>query len=135
MQNYPKWDNGVTHSTSHLEFGKSAELVACQFLLKKGLRLLTTNYRCYYGEIDIIMQDSDDIVFVEVRGRGSNKYGSALESINKSKIKKIIKTATHFLQRKKLLYQVTSRFDVVAINQLASKWDIDWIKNAFWEEV
>ena len=106
-----------------------------QFLLKKGLRLLTTNYRCYYGEIDIIMQDSDDIVFVEVRGRGSNKYGSALESINKSKIKKIIKTATHFLQRKKLLYQVTSRFDVVAINQLASKWDIDWIKNAFREEV
>ncbi|OGT42879.1 MAG: YraN family protein [Gammaproteobacteria bacterium RIFCSPHIGHO2_12_FULL_37_34] len=119
---------------AHLAFGKSAEQAACRFLRDKGLRLLQTNYRCYFGEIDIIMQDGNDIVFIEVRGRNHHDYGSALESINKSKIKKIIKTATHFLQRKKWLYKVANRFDVVTINRVTNQWQIAWIKNAFWEE-
>ncbi|HLB42578.1 MAG TPA: YraN family protein [Gammaproteobacteria bacterium] len=121
-------------SHAHLEFGKSAEQAACQFLLNEGLRLLQNNYRCYYGEIDIIMQDGEDIVFVEVRGRGDCRYGTALESINKNKIKKIIKTATHFLQRKKCLYKVNTRFDIITIHKAANKWQLEWIKNAFWEE-
>ena len=120
--------------TGHLEFGKLIEQEACRFLIDKGLKLLQTNYRCYHGEIDIIMQDSDDIIFVEVKGRANHQYGSALESINKNKIKKIIKTATHFLQMKKWLYKVNTRFDVVTIQAFANKWQTEWIKNAFWDE-
>lgn len=118
----------------HHKTGKSAEQAACQFLIDKGFRLLQTNYRSRHGEIDIIMHDGDDIVFVEVRSRGNNEYGTALESINKSKIKKIIKTATYFLQKQKWLYKINSRFDVIAIQRKANQWQIDWIKNAFWDE-
>lgn len=111
--------------------GKQAEAAACTFLLGKGLSLLEQNYRCKMGEIDLIMQDKNDIVFVEVRSRSRKDYGSAAASINKNKIAKLIKTATHFLQGKKWLYTVNSRFDVVAIHFIAGEMQLDWIKNAF----
>ena len=133
----------MTENNTHLTIGKSAEQIACQFLTEKGLKPLITNYRCYHGEIDIILKDKDDIVFVEVRARGRRDYGSALESITKHKIKKITRAATHFLQIKKWLYKVSSRFDIVTLqanhnteiksNNL-NQWQIEWIKNAFWQE-
>ena len=113
------------------QIGQNAEQEACKFLQAKGFRLLLQNYRCYHGEIDLIMQDQDDIVFVEVRSRHRLDYGNAFESINHSKMKKIIKTAMHFLQMKKWLDQVNSRFDVVAIHPVAGEMQLEWIKNAF----
>lgn len=113
------------------EIGRQGELLACQFLQSKGLRLLKRNYRCLLGEIDLIMQDEEHIVFVEVRYRSRADYGSAADSINKRKMNKLIKTATLFLQQKKLLYKVHSRFDVIAIQHQGSKTQLDWIKNAF----
>ena len=113
------------------KIGKHAELYACRFLEKQGFRLLEQNYRCYHGEIDLIMLDQEDIVFIEVRSRKSTKYGNALESINRTKIRKIIKTATDYLQKKKLLYKVNSRFDVIAIHPVAGKMQLEWFKNAF----
>jgi len=118
-------------SVNRQQLGKQAELNACQFLQAKGLRLLQQNYHCYYGEIDLIMQDQDDIVFVEVRSRSRSDYGSALESIGQTKIKKLIKAATHFLQKKNWLYQVSSRFDVIAIQTTGGNVQLEWIKNAF----
>jgi putative endonuclease len=113
------------------QIGKNAEEEACQFLQSRGFRLLQQNYRCYHGEIDLIMQDGNDIVFVEVRCRRRSDYGNALESINKIKIHKLIKAATHFLQMKKCLHKVNSRFDVIAIHPVAGKMQLEWIKNAF----
>ncbi len=124
---------------SHLAFGKYAEQAACDYLMRQGLQLLRNNYRCLQGEIDIIMQDKDDIVFVEVRARGNKEPGSALESITQHKIKKVIKTAKHFLLQRNCLYTITSRFDVVTLQprnnsaQDRLSWKIEWIKNAFWE--
>lgn len=111
--------------------GKAAEIKACEFLKKHGFSLILQNYRCIYGEIDLIMQDGSHIVFVEVRYRQSNHYGNALESINKSKVRKIIKTANHFLQMKKWLYKVISRFDIIVIHPVNKSMQLDWIKNAF----
>jgi putative endonuclease len=111
--------------------GKQAELNACEYLQAKGLRLLAQNYHCNHGEIDLIMQDQDDIVFIEVRSRNRVDYGNALESIKKNKINKLIKTATHFLQMKKWLYRVNSRFDIVVIHPIAGRLQLEWIKNAF----
>ena len=115
--------------------GREAERLACQFLQAKGMRLLVQNYYCYHGEIDLIMQDQDDIVFVEVRSRRRIDYGTALESINHKKIKKLQKTACHFLQMKQWLYQVNSRFDVVALHPIAGKMRLEWVKNAFSVEI
>lgn len=111
--------------------GKQAELNACEYLQTKGLRLLVQNYRCNRGEIDLIMQDQDDIVFIEVRSRNRVDYGNALESITKNKINKLIKTATYFLQQKKWLYKVNSRFDIVVIHPITGRLHLEWIKNAF----
>jgi putative endonuclease len=112
--------------------GRRAEEAACAFLQDKGFHLLQQNYRCYYGEIDLIMQDGEDIVFVEVRSRSRTDYGHAGESINKNKQMKLVKTATHFLQKKGCLYKVNSRFDVIAIHVAAGNMQLEWFKNAFW---
>lgn len=116
---------------NRLQIGKQAESEACQYLKQRGLKLLCQNYRCYHGEIDLIMQDQDDIVFVEVRYRKRTDFGNALESVNRAKINKLVKAANHFLQGKNWLYKVNSRFDIIAIHPIAGKMQLEWIKHAF----
>jgi putative endonuclease len=111
--------------------GWQAEQKAKIYLLSRGLCLLEQNYRCFQGEIDLIMRDQEDIVFVEVKSRSRMDYGYPAETVNKSKQKKIIKTATHFLQKKGWLYTVNSRVDVIAMLLIDGEWQLDWIKNAF----
>lgn len=113
------------------QIGKDAELEACLYLQAKGLKLIQQNYYCPMGEIDLIMKDSTDIIFVEVRFRSRKNYGSAVETITNSKIKKLVKSATYFLQKKNWLHKINSRFDIIAINASGQKHEIDWIKNAF----
>jgi len=124
-------DKIAPHPTNKIRLGNIAEQEACQFLQKKNFQLIERNYRCFHGEIDLIMQDQDDIVFVEVRSRSRSDYGSALESINKSKRSKIIKAAKHFLCAKGWMYKVNSRFDIIAIQRTVGKTYLEWIKNAF----
>jgi putative endonuclease len=113
------------------QIGKYGEQEALAYLQKLGFSLIQENYRCYQGEIDLIMQDQDDIVFVEVRVRHRIDFGNALESITRNKMNKLIRAATHFLQWKKWLNKVNSRFDVIAIQPAKSGMQIEWIKNAF----
>lgn len=112
------------------QLGDIAEAKACTFLQNKGLCLIDKNYRTYCGEIDLIMQDKDEIVFIEVRSRAYDTFGTAIESINKVKQQKIIKSAVHYLQKRKWLDKVNYRFDVVG----CSPSNIEWIKNAFSHE-
>jgi putative endonuclease len=111
--------------------GQKAEENACFYLQKHGLRLLTKNYRCALGEIDLIMQDQQEIVFVEVRTRKNPYHATAIESVDFHKQKKIISTATHFLSHKKMLDKVNCRFDVIGISYDQLKAKIEWIKDAF----
>jgi putative endonuclease len=111
--------------------GNRGENEALQFLTQQGLRLREKNFSCYFGEIDLIMQDTHHIVFVEVRCRALSSYGNATNSITPAKIKKLIKAATCYLQLKKCLHKVHSRFDIVAIDFNSSKKEISWLKNAF----
>ncbi len=107
--------------------GQLAEQKACDFLTAKGLQLKTRNYRCKLGEIDLIMQDQHEIVFVEVRFRTHIEYGDAIESIDVYKQKKIIHSALNYLQKHYLLDKTDSRFDVIGF----SNGHINWIKDAF----
>jgi len=102
--------------------------------MSQGFRLLEKNYRCRCGEIDLIMQDQKDIVFVEVRNRSRTDYGNAFDSIDRRKRAKLIKTATYYLQVKQWLYKVHSRFDVIALHPVAGSIKLEWIKNAFTAE-
>ena len=118
--------------TYHLhEKGIKAEEAAYQYLKQQGLLLITKNFRNRIGEIDLIMQDYDDIVFVEVRSRSRPDYTNALESIDEGKIRKLTATATLFLQQKGWLEKKTGRFDVVAIDIINNTMHFNWVKNAF----
>lgn len=111
--------------------GEQAENMACEYLTQQGLELLDRNYRCGHGEIDLIMQEGEFLVFVEVRYRLHKSHGSPLESVTRHKQIKLIKAATHYLQRKKLIDKALCRFDVIALDNLNSNSDLIWIKDAF----
>jgi putative endonuclease len=113
------------------QIGKLAERLAAEYLQKKGLRLLDCNYRTATGEIDLIMQDCEDIVFVEVRLRNNPHFGNATESVDQHKQKKLIKAAMHYLSRHNLVDKVNCRFDVIGISYPQTKAIVEWIPDAF----
>lgn len=113
------------------QIGKGAEIAACNYLQKKGLHLLEKNFYCRWGEIDLIMQEGNTVVFIEVRCRKANAQVTAKESITAQKIKKIRKTAEYYIMS---LNEIPDcRFDVIAIthNPDNSRYTIDWLKQAF----
>lgn len=115
----------------HNQIGENAEQHACDFLLAKGLKLIERNYRYRGGEIDLIMRDQQDIVFVEVRTRANSRYGNALETINTEKQRRILQTSLHFLQKQNWLNYANCRFDVIGITNN----HIEWVKNAFTADI
>lgn len=108
--------------------GVRAEETACRYLCRKGLRLLTRNFRCRGGEIDLIMRDGDSLVFVEVRYRRHARYGSGAESVDRRKRERIILCAQLYLQRHPAEQRRPARFDVVSLD---ADNGIDWIPDAF----
>ena len=114
-----------------LQIGEATEATALQFLLRHGLSLITKNYRCQYGQIDLIMRDGNTLVFIDVRNRQYVQFGGSASSITAKKQKKIMNTALHFLQHHQT--DAASRFDVIAMSPSETKipYTIDWIQNAF----
>jgi len=108
--------------------GDLAEQTAARYLQGLGLKLLETNYRCRFGEIDLVMQDGKTVVFVEVRQRRNERFGGAAASIDLHKQGKLVRTAQHYLSS--LSRAPQCRFDVVLMSDTAGM-DIEWLKNAF----
>ena len=75
------------------KLGKQAEDFVCHYLQKQKLKLITRNYSCRYGEIDLIMRDKASLVFVEVRYRAKTNFCHPIETIRYSKQKKVISAA------------------------------------------
>jgi putative endonuclease len=109
--------------------GMDAEERAWQHLRAHGATLLHRNFRSRRGEIDLIVQDRDSVVFVEVRYRGNTGYGSGAESVDPRKQSRLIACAHAYLQAYPSAAQSPCRFDVIAIN--GSDGSLDWIRNAF----
>jgi putative endonuclease len=98
------------------DIGTYAEDIAQEYLERKQFVLITRNYRYHnIGEIDLIMQDRDYIVFVEVRHRTSTAYGTPEASITPAKIKRLRRTATLWLTVTNR-HGTPVRFDVVAVD-------------------
>ena len=106
--------------------GRAGEKLAVDFLRKKGFKILKTNYRSPVGEIDIIAEDKSAIVFIEVKTRSSDNYGSPCEAVDSKKQEKYYKIATYYLQKEKKI-DSECRFDVVEIEN----GQINHIFNAF----
>ncbi len=109
--------------------GAAAEQFAADFLQRQGLKITARNYRCRFGEIDLIAQDGKTLVFVEVKSRSSENFGGTAASITQGKRAKLLRAARHYLAR----YSNTSpcRFDAVLIRGEPPQ--IEWIRNAFGE--
>lgn len=103
------------------------EEAAARYLQGAGLVIEDRNYRCRLGEIDLIARDGNTLVFVEVRYRRNNRYGTAGATVDARKQRKLLATADSYLQQFKL--ECPCRFDVVAIEGDAQ--NIQWIRDAF----
>ncbi len=90
---------GLAVPTARSRLGAWGEQVAGRFLQDRGYRILATNYRCVYGEVDIVAQEDDELVFVEVRTRRVGNYGTPEESLSKPKLRRLVATCHHYLQR------------------------------------
>ncbi len=113
------------------ETGKLGEKLAQKFLKKKGYRILETDFRCRMGEIDIVAQQKDYLVFVEVRTKSSLDFGTPEESITQSKKGKLIASALSYINTHQNLPPLW-RIDVVAIevDQKGKTKRIELIENA-----
>ena len=106
------------------QLGAKAEQLALNYLTQQGLILVTANYYSRFGEIDLIMHDSQDgYIFVEVKQRMAG-LSSAIESITPAKQRKLLKTAKYFLF--KLGKDVNCRFDAVVLDGTGQ---LEWLKN------
>lgn len=112
--------------------GDKAERIAEKFLRQQGLRLTQRNFSSQFGEIDLIMMDGPACVFVEVRYRNTDAFGSPAETVNTAKQGRLRRTAEYFLQSRRLDEKVPCRFDIVSITgPLGPEAFIHWIKDAF----
>lgn len=109
--------------------GRHAENVAAAFLQQQGLELVARNYRCRFGEIDLIARDGKTLVFVEVRMRSSNSFGGAAASITAAKRGKLTRAARHYLAGTARM--PACRFDALLVS--GADHSVEWIKNAFGE--
>ena len=120
---------------AYLKQGEDAEAACCRYFKSQGLKLVSKNFSCPLGEIDIIMLDKNLLVFVEVRFRKNNNFGGGLESVTSAKQLKLRKTAELFLQQNRQ-YE-NARFDVVFMSKTKQSWlgqqqyKFDWVTNAF----
>ena len=109
--------------------GRHAEDMAAAFLQPRGLELVARNYRCRFGEIDLIARDGKTLVFIEVRMRTSERFGGAAASITAAKRARLLRTARHYLSGKG--HPPACRFDALFVNGADNS--IEWLKNAFGE--
>ncbi len=121
---------GDLSGSNNIEKGKKGEDIAAACLRKEGYRIIERNYRCLYGEVDIIAMDAGDVVFIEVKSRKSDNFGSPEEAVNIIKQRKISKVALNYLQKKGLTDH-NARFDIVAIRFMPQGNRVKIIKNAF----
>jgi len=113
------------------ETGQVGENLAVRYLQRQGLRILSRNFSCRRGEIDLIAADGDELVFVEVRYRGMSRISSGEATVTPAKQRRIVAAASFYLSRHQA-HDRPCRFDVLGINRV-SRWKCDyhWIRHAF----
>ena len=114
-----------------LAAGLGCERVAENLLRENGLRLLYRNYRCRWGELDLVMLDGPLLVIVEVRARRRGTLIAAEETVGPRKRARLIAAAGHLLASRPRLADRPVRFDVVAITPIDGDYTVRWLKDAF----
>ncbi|GAB4270494.1 MAG: YraN family protein [Candidatus Rifleibacteriota bacterium] len=114
------------------KLGRLGEEAALAFLESRGMRLFKRNYRIRSGEIDLIMWENDTLVFVEVRTKSHETFGTPAETIVRQKRRKIENTARQFLKSFRISDEIRCRFDVVGVVfEENNECRVNYIENAF----
>ena len=119
----------MSNNDTTANVGQTAENLAARFLEKHGLTVLTRNYRCRGGEIDLVCRTGKTLVFAEVRFRRNPDFGGAGASVTLTKQRRIILAAQHYLLAN-ARHNCDCRFDCLLLNGMDEN-NIDWIPNAF----
>ncbi|MFQ5480897.1 MAG: YraN family protein [Thermodesulfobacteriota bacterium] len=117
-------------ASDNIKKGKKGEALAERFLKKKGYRILEKNYRTHFGEVDIIARDGKSLVFIEVKARSSDGFGSPLAAVGAKKQSHLTAAAGIYLQLNHIEDQPV-RFDVVGITGEGTRAKIELVRNAF----
>ena len=115
---------------STLPKGKDGEDLACEHLQKKGFHIVERNVRFKIAEIDIVAREGNVLVFVEVRSRKSDVFGTPKASVGRTKQWHLVKAAQAYLQRLNGKMPVC-RFDVVSVLGYGSRASVEHIRDAF----
>ena len=114
---------------NNIEKGKLGEDIAVRYLVSKGYRILARNYRNKIGEIDIIGEKDNTIIFLEVKSRTNTNYGYGYEAVNRKKQEKII-NSSHIYCKQNGFYNRQLRYDIIEV-YLTKDTKINHIDNAF----
>ncbi len=114
-----------------ISIGKRGENLARKYLEKKGYNVLDHNFRCPFGEIDLILRKEKAFRFVEVKLRTTLEYGMPQESVVKNKQTRIRNSAVLWLRRRRLPVDSEIHFDVLAISKEAGETKYYYIEDAF----
>lgn len=109
--------------------GAAIEQLAAQWLSAHGLTLVAHNYCVKGGELDLVMWDSDILVFIEVKHRTTTRYGHPLETVTYQKQQRLVRAAGHYIARHGL--SSSCRFDILAITGKPPTLEFNWVKAAF----
>jgi putative endonuclease len=120
----------VAVSEQRRAVGKAGEEVAVQYLLQRGYHILQRNYRCRFGEIDLIAREGRTLAFIEVKTRRSQRFGPAASAVTFEKQRHLIKASQMYMTQMKKTHE-PCRFDVVAIDMDAHGLHIELIRDAF----
>lgn len=118
---------------SRKQKGAAAEELAAAALIEKGYRVLDRNWRCRFGELDIVAETGETLVVIEVRSRsGTTSFGTPSESVNARKVMQVRNTAEQYVHHKRY-YERPIRFDVISIilRPDLTPVSMDHIENAF----
>jgi putative endonuclease len=104
--------------------------MAAAFLAGAGYRVIERNYRCVFGEIDMVAEEGETLVFVEVKSRRSEAYGEPHLAVGRQKQEKLSRIAMHYLAERGQGRRL-ARFDVISVKWLPEGRRIELIRNAF----
>lgn len=103
--------------------------MARSFLEKKGFEILEQNFRCRFGELDLVCKKNGNLVFVEVKTRRSTVFGEGVEAVDARKQGKMLKTALYYLHKNKM-QNSSFQFDVISI-QSGKEERVDHLEHVF----
>jgi putative endonuclease len=112
------------------EMGRKGEEIAREILVRKGFQIIHSNWTCNKLEIDIIAQKEDELVFVEVKSRGSSEYGEPERFVTPAKQKNLIRAANLYFEQSGSM--LPARFDVVSVLFMRGEVFAEHIEEAFW---